>query len=245
MEKLLILFCLFFVGVNISAQPESFEGSLVYSRKLYDRAERPEAFEPFATVKMIYTVQGSFSLIQLLAQDNLPEGSNYSIVTDLEKKERTLLTQITNRNLAIKIDTSNFNSGQLYTIVSADDSETRKIAGLTCQAGYALYESDLGNRDTLQIWYTTSYKAIPFQFDVQSGPGLIVSMQQDASSYWELTQIRKEQVETARFIIPSDYSLITENEFKDFLFTLEQFEFEDNAGQNRRIENELNQEEED
>lgn len=245
MKKLLIPFCLFFVAIGISAQSATFEGSLVYLRKLYDEAERIEDFMPSSTIKVIYTVKGNLSLIQLYTQENLKEGNSISIITDIDKKERTLLTHIADRNLAVKIDTSNFNSSRIYKISPAQDTKIRKIAGLSCQAGYAIMGCEIGIQDTLKIWYTTSYKAIPFQFDAYSGPGLIVSMQQDASSYWELTEIREEHVETTRFVIPSDYSSITENGFKDFLFNLEQFEFEDNAGQNEKIEHKINQEEED
>lgn len=225
------MICLFSIAAKMSAQSESFEGSLVYSRKLYDGAERTETYNPFATIKMIYTIKGSFSLVELLAEVNSLEGKSYSLITDSDKKETTLIGNIANRKVAVKIDTSNFNSSKLYKIVSAKDTKTREIAGLTCQAGYALLESELSNQDTLKIWYSTSYKAIPFQFDANSGPGLIVSMQQDSSSYWELTEIRKEKVETTRFIIPTNYTPVTESELRDYLFSLEQFEIVDDGAQ--------------
>ena len=245
MKKLLFLICLFSISLCISAQSESFEGSLVYSRKLYSGAEKTTTYDSYLTTKMIYTIKGSFSLVELLSEDNLLEGKSYSLLTDSDKKETTLLANIANRNVAVKIDTSNFNSSKLYKIVSAKDTKTREIAGLTCQAGYALLESDLSNQDTLKIWYSTSYKAIPYQFDTNSGPGLIVSMQQDESSYWELTEIRKEKVETTRFIIPTNYTPITESELRDYLFSLEQFEIVEDGAQDETKESDIIQEKKD
>ena len=233
MKKLLFLICLFSISLCISAQSESFEGSLVYSRKLYSGAERTSTYDSYLTTKMIYTIKGSFSLVELLSEDNS------------DKKETTLIANIANRNVAVKIDTSNFNSSKLYKIVSAKDTKTREIAGLTCQAGYALLESDLSNQDTLKIWYSTSYKAIPYQFDTNSGPGLIVSMQQDESAYWELTEIRKEKVETTRFIIPTNYTPITESELRDYLFSLEQFEIVEDGAQDETKGSDIIQEKKD
>lgn len=241
MKELLLLICLFSLELNISAQSESFEGSLVYSRKLYSEALGTATYDSYITTKMIYTIKGSYSLVELLAEDNLLEGKSYSLVTDSDKKETILLAHIANRNVAVKIDTSNFNPSKLYKIVSAKDNKTREIAGLTCQAGYALLESDLSYKDTLKIWYATSYKAIPYQFDANSGPGLIVSMQQDANTYWELTEIRKEKVEATRFIIPTNYTPITESELRDYLFSLEQFEIEEELGPLEKRSHEITQ----
>lgn len=231
MKKLLILICLFSISLCIPAQSESFEGSLVYRRKFYDGAEGKATFDSSATTKMIQTIKGSLSLVELSGQDSLLEGKNYSIITDSDKKESTLLAHMGNRNVAVKFDSSYFNSSKLYTIASTKDNKTLEIAGLSCHAGYVLLESDLSNQDTLKIWYSTSYKAIPCQFNTNSGPGLIVSIQQDANTYWELTEIRKEKVETTRFIIPTNYTPITESELRDYLFSLEQFEIVDDGTQ--------------
>ena len=225
MKKLLFLICLFFIALNLSAQSESFEGSLVYSRKMYDGAERFES--SYVTSKMIFTVNGSFSLVELLAEENLLEGRSYSILTDSDKKESTVMATIANKKVAVKIDTSNFNSSKLFKIVSAKDNKTRKIAGLICQAGYAIKQTESGTQDTLKIWYTSAYQAIPYQFDTHSGPGLIVSLQQDDNSYWELSEIKEMEIDPQAFSIPIDYVPMEQSEFQDFISTLDQLQIEE------------------
>jgi hypothetical protein len=225
MKKLVFLICLFFIALSLSAQSESFEGSLVYSRKFYDGAERFES--SYVTSKMIFTVKGSFSLIELVAEDDLLEGRSYSILTDSEKKESTVMATIANKKVAVKIDTSNFNSSKLFKIVSAKDNKTLKIAGLICRAGYAIKQSESGIQDTLKIWYTSAYQAIPYQFDAHSVPGLIVSMQQDDISYWELSEIKEMEIDPLVFSIPIDYLPMEQSELQDFISTLEQLQIEE------------------
>jgi hypothetical protein len=225
MKKLLFLICLFSISLCIPAQSESFEGSLVYSRKFYDGAERSES--TYLTSKMIFTIKGNFSLTELLAEDNILEGRSYSILTDSEKKESTVLATIANKKVAVKIDTSNFNSSKLSKIIASKETTTRKIAGLICKSGYAIKQTESGTQDTLKIWYTTSYHAIPFQFDTNSGPGLIVSVQQDDASYWELSEIEVMKVDSQVFSIPIDYLPMDQSELQDFISTLDQLQIEE------------------
>ena len=225
MKRLLFLFCLFSIASSISAQTETFEGSLVYSRKFYDGTERFEG--TYITSKMIFTIKGSFSLIELLAEDNILEGKSYSILTDSDKKASTVLATIANKKLALKIDTSNFNLSKLSKIITSKETTTRKIAGLICKSGYAIKQTESGTQDTLKIWYTSAYQAIPYQFDAHSGPGLIVSMQQDDISYWELSEIKEMEIDPLVFSIPIDYLPMEQSELQDFISTLDQLQIEE------------------
>jgi len=225
MKKLLFLICLFFIALGLSAQTETFEGSLIYSRKFYDGSERFEG--TYATSQMILTIKGSFSLTELIAEDNILGGRSYSILTDSEKKASTVLATIANKKLAVKIDSSNFNLSKLSKIISSKDTITRKIAGLNCKSGYAIKQTESGTQDTLKIWYTTSFRAIPFQFDTHSGPGLIVSIQQDNVSFWELSEIKAMKVDPQVFAIPIDYLPMEQSELQDFISTLDQLQIEE------------------
>lgn len=225
MKKLLFLICLFFIALSLSAQSESFEGSLVYSRKFYDGTERFEG--AYITSKMIFTIKGSFSLIELLAEDNILEGRSYSILTDSDKKASTVMATIANKKVAVKIDTSHFNLSKLNKIIPSKETNTRKIAGLICKSGYAIKQTESGTQDTLKIWYTTSYRAIPYQFDTHSGPGLIVSIQQDEVSYWELSEIKVMKVDPQVFSIPIDYLPMEQSELEDLISTLDQLQMEE------------------
>ena len=171
--------------------------------------------------------------------------NNYSIVIDSEKKEAIMLARIANEKMAVKFDDSYFNASNLHKIVSANDSITKQIAGLTCSMGYALIESEFGTVDTMQVWYSTSYNAIPYQFASFQGPGIIASMQQDDVSYWELKEMRKEVVDSNRFVVPTAYISRTQSELQDFISTLEQFEIEEEKDPMEKRGNEIIHEEED
>ena len=168
MKKLLFIICLFSISLCTQAQSEAFEGTLVYSRKSYSGAERIATYDPYATIKMIYTIKGSLSLVELLGEDSSLERKSYSLLSDSDKKESTLLAHIGNKDVAVKIDTSNFNSTNLYKIVSAKDNKTLEIAGLSCHAGYAISASELSDQDTLKICYSTSYAAIPLSLETET-----------------------------------------------------------------------------
>jgi hypothetical protein len=227
MKKLLFLICLFSIALRISAQSESFEGSLVYKKKFYDTATQLEKYDLYVSIQLKFTIKGSFSLIELVAEDNLLEGKSYSILTNSDKKEQTLMATIANKKVALKIDTSHFNSSKISKIISSKDTTNRNIAGLTCKSGYALKISESGTQDSIMIWYTTSYPSIPYQFDTHSGPGLIVSMQQDASSYWELSEIKAMKIDPRVFSIPIDYLPMEQSELQDFISTLDQLQIEE------------------
>ncbi len=245
MKKLLILFCLIASQVDAFAQAESFEGVLVYGRKFYNSSKRIDSEDPNIPPIMNFTVKGNLSLAEILTEKDFMTAMNYSVIKDSEKKEATMLARIANQKMAVKFEPSYFNTSNLYKVVPANEARTRTIAGLTCSLGYALIESEFGTQDTMRVWYTTAYKAIPYQFETTPGPGLIVSMQQDDLSYWELQEIRKENVDPTKFEIPKEYFPMTQSEMQDFISTLDQFEIEQEVDPMDQRGNEINHEEED
>lgn len=245
MKKLLILFCLIASQVDAFAQAESFEGVLVYGRKFYNSSKRIDSEDPNIPPIMNFTVKGNLSLAEIVTEKDFMTAMNYSVVKDSEKKEATMLARIANQKMAVKFDPSYFNTSNLYKVVSANEARTRTIAGLTCSLGYALIESEFGTQDTMRVWYTTAFNAIPYQFEASPGPGLIVSMQQDDLSYWELQEIRKENVDPIKFEIPKEYFPMTQGEMQDFISTLDQFEIEEEEDPMDQRGNEINREVED
>jgi hypothetical protein len=245
MKKLLILFCLIASQVDAFAQAESFEGVLVYGRKFYKSSKRIDSEDPNIPPIIHFTVKGNLSLAEIVTEKDFMTAMNYSVIKDSEKKEATMLARIANQKMAVKFDPSYFNIANLYKVVSANEARTRTIAGLTCSLGYALIESEFGTQDTMRVWYTAVYNAIPYQFETSPGPGLIVSMQQDDLSYWELQEIRKENVDPTKFEIPKEYFPMTQGEMQDFLSTLDQFEIEEEEDPMDQRGNEINREVED
>jgi len=245
MKKLLILFCLIASQVDAFAQAESFEGVLVYGRKFYNSSKRIDSEDPNIPPIMNFTVKGNLSLAEIVTEKDFMTAMNYSVIKDSEKKEATMLARIANQKMAVKFEPSYFNTSNLYKVVPANEARTRTIAGLTCSLGYALIESEFGTQDTMRVWFTTAYNAIPYQFESAPGPGLIVSMQQDDLSYWELQEIRKENVDPTKFEIPKEYFPMTQGEMQDFISTLDQFEIEEEEDPMDQRGNEINHEEED
>jgi hypothetical protein len=245
MKKLLILFCLIASQFNVFAQAESFEGVLVYGRKFYNSSKRIDSEDPNIPPIMNFTVKGNLSLAEIVTEKDFMTAMNYSIIKDSDKKEGTMLARIANQKMAVKFEPSYFNTSKLYKVVSANQARTRTIAGLTCSLGYALIESEFGTQDTMRVWYTNAYNAIPYQFETSVGPGLIVSMQQDDVSYWELKEIRKENVDPIVFEIPKEYFPMTQGALQDFISTLDQLEIEEEEDPMEKRGNEINHEEED
>lgn len=246
MKKLLFLFCLISLNLDAFAQSESFEGVLIYGRKFYNSSKRIDSYDPNMPPTMSFTVKGNLTLTEIITEKDFMAAMNYSIIKDSEKKEATMLAQIANQKMAVKFDPSSyFNLSKLYKVVSANEARVRTIAGLSCSLGYALIESEFGTQDTMRVWYTNAYSAIPYQFETSPGPGLIVSMQQDDVSYWELKEIRKESVDPLRFSIPKEYFPMTQNELQDFITTLDQLEIEEEGDPMEKRGNEINREQED
>lgn len=245
MKKLLILFCLIVSQFDTLAQAETFEGVLVYGRKFYKNSKRIDTEDPNIPPIMSFTVKGNLSLAEIVTEKDFMTAMNYSVIKDAEKKEATMLARIANQKMAVKFDASYFNTSKLYQVVSANEPRIRTIAGLSCSLGYALIDSEFGKQDTMRVWYTTSYKPIPYQFETLPGPGLIVSMQQDDVSYWELKEIRKENIDPLRFGIPKDHFIMTQEELQDFISTLDQFKIEEEEDPMEQRGNEINREEED
>ena len=245
MNKILLILCFFFFSGAMVAQSESFEGVLVYGRKFYNSTKRVDTYDPNMPPLMSFTVKGNLTLTEIITEKDFMAAMNYSVVKDSEKREATMLAQIANKKMAVKFEqASYFNPNKLFKVVPANDDRVRTVAGLSCKLGYALIESEFGTQDTMRVWYSNAYNAIPFQFETLPGPGLIVSMQQDDVSYWELKEFRKESIDPTRFSIPNDYLPMTQNELQDFITTLDQLEIEEEEDPMEKRGNEINREEE-
>lgn len=226
------------------AQQTSFEGKLTYGRKFYNNAKRIDSVDPNIPPTISYTVKGNLSLAEISTEKDFMTAMNYSVIVDSEKKEATMLARIANQKIAVKFDPSFFNNKQLYTIVSANEDRVRVIAGLNCKLGYAIMESEFGTIDSMRVWYTQDYKNIPYLFETKGSLGLIVSMQQDDISYWELKEMKPSTVDPLIFSIPKEYLPMTQNELQDFITTMDQFEIEEESDPMDKRGNEINREEE-
>jgi hypothetical protein len=208
------------------AQTEEFEGVLVYGRKFYKSPQRIDSDDPNIPPIISFTIKGNLSLVEIVTEKDFMTAMNYSVIKDSKKKEATMLARIANQKIAVKFEPTYFSTSKLYNVVEANEAITQTIAGLPCRPGYAIVESEFGTQDTMRVWYTASYNSIPYQFETSPGPGLIVSMQQDEFSYWELKEIRIENINPIKFEIPKDYLPMTQEELQDFISTLDQLEIE-------------------
>lgn len=244
MKRILLIVCIFFFQGLLFAQSESFEGVLVYGRKFYNNSKRVDTYDPNIPPTISFTIKGGMSLAEIEREKDFMTAMNYAVIKDGDKKEATMLAHIANQKMAVKFDPSYFNANQLYRVVSANDERTRTIAGLECKLAFAIIESEFGTPDSMRVWYTTAYAGVPYQFETNIGPGLIVSMQQDDVSYWELKEIRKEVVDPSVFDIPKEYFPMTQSEMQDFIATLDQLKIEGEEDPIDTRGNEINREEE-
>ncbi|MFM2316808.1 MAG: hypothetical protein RLZZ155_1140 [Bacteroidota bacterium] len=244
MKKLLFIILALTCNVDLFAQQVTFEGVLTYGRKFYNNSNRIDTQDPNIPPTMSYTVKGSLSLAEIATEKDFMAAMNYSVVVDSEKKEATMLARIASQKMAVKFEPSFFNKDQLYSIVSANDDRVRVIAGMKSTLGYALMESEFGTIDSMRVWYTQEYQGVPYMFQTFDAPGLIVSMQQDEVSYWELTEMKKEVVDPLKFNIPTDYFPMTQSEMQDFISTMDQLEIEEEIDPMEKRGNEITHEEE-
>jgi hypothetical protein len=245
MKKLLFIFCLFISQLNSIAQAQGFEGVLVYGRKFYNNSKRIDSVDPNIPPTISYTVKGNLTLAEISTEKDFMSAMNYSVIVDSEKKEATMLARIANEKMAIKFEDSFFNEKKLYKVISPAEIQTRIIAGLKCKLGYALAESEFGTTDSLRVWYTEEFRNIPYLFETTGAPGLIVSMQQDDLSYWELEEMKPLTVDPLVFSIPKEYLPMTPNELQDFISTMDQLEIEEEIAPSKKEGNEIIHEEED
>jgi GLPGLI family protein len=145
---------------------------------------------------------------------------------NLKSKEATILANISNTKMAINTSESFFHIEKTSSFSSEANSKKRTIAGLQCNSGVILSKSDDQKIDTTYVWYTASYAAIPFQFETATAPGLIVSIQQDKNSFWELIEIKPKKLSSEIFDVPHDYKPMSLSEFQDYLSELGELEIE-------------------
>jgi hypothetical protein len=226
------------------AQQASFEGVLIYGRKFYSNSKRIDTVDPNFPPAISYTVKGNLTLAEISTEQDFMTAMNYSVIVDSEKKEATMLARIANQKMAVKFDSSFFAKSHLYSVVPSKDNRTRVIAGMSCVLGYALIESEFGTVDSMRVWYTKDYKNLPYLFETLGAPGLIVSMQQDDVSYWELTEMKSETIDPLVFSIPSEYFPMSQNELQDFISTMDQLEIEEEVDPMEKRGNEITHEEE-
>ena len=244
MKKRILGLLIVLASITTYAQQTSFEGKLIYGRKFYNNAKRIDSVDPNIPPTISYTIKGNLSLAEISTEKDFMTAMNYSIVIDADKKEATMLARIANQKMAVKFDPSFFNQDQLYTVVSANEDRVRVIAGMNCKLGYALKPSEFGTVDSMRVWYAQDYTSIPYLFQSASSPGLIVSMQQDDVSYWELKEINVSNIDLSVFTISTEHKPMTQEELQDFITTMDQFEIEEESDPMDKRGNEINREEE-
>jgi GLPGLI family protein len=145
---------------------------------------------------------------------------------NLKSKEATILANISNTKMAVATSESFFQIEKTNSFSLESGSKKLTIAGLECKSGVIQSKSADQKIDTTYVWYSTSYAAIPFQFETASAPGLIVSIQQDKNSFWELSEIMPGNLSPEIFEVPADYKPMSMTEFQEYLAALAELEIE-------------------
>ena len=221
MKKLLILFCLIASQVDAFAQAESFEGVLIYELHTYNGEEKSSSIS-----QIKYSINGNFWRAELVGNEDTNAPVNYSLLVNLKSKEATILANISNTKMAIDINESFFQIEKTSSFLPEASSKRLTIAGLQCNSGLILDQLEYQKTDTTSVCYTTSYAAIPFQFETATATGLIVSIQQDKSAFWELVEIKPGKLDPEIFAVPREYKPMSLTEFQEYLAALGELEIE-------------------
>ena len=221
MKKLLILFCLIASQVDAFAQAESFEGVLIYELNTNNGIEKSSNIS-----RIKYSVKGNLWRGEIVGNEDSIAPVSYSLLVNLKSKEATILANISNTKMAVATSESFFQIEKTNSFSIESGSKKLTIAGLECKSGVIQSKSDDQKIDTNYVWYSTSYAAIPFQFETASAPGLIVSIQQDKNSFWELSEIIPGNLSPEIFEVPADYKPMSMTEFQEYLAALGELEIE-------------------
>jgi GLPGLI family protein len=220
MKRIKTLFALLCIQLCSFGQSREFEGVLVYELHTYNGLEKSSSISHIK-----YSVKGNLWRGEIVGSEDSIALVSYSLIVNLKSKEATLLANISNTKMAVASE-SFFQIEKTNSFSPEADSKKMTIAGLQCKSGVILSKSDNQKTDTTSVWYTTSYAAIPFQFETATAPGLIVSIQQDKNSFWELIEIKPRKLSSEIFEVPYDYKHISLTEFQEYLSELGELEME-------------------
>lgn len=221
MIRITLLFSFFWLQLNSFGQNKKFEGVLNYELQTYNGAENSSSIS-----QIKYSVKGNLWRAELVGNEDIISPVNYSLLVNLNSKEATILIDISNTKMAVDINESFFQIEKTSTFLPEASSKRLSIAGLQCNSGLILDKYEDQETDTTSVWYTTSSAAIPFQFETATAPGLIVSIQQDKSSFWELVEIKPGKLNPEIFAAPQEYKPMSMYEFQEYLAALGELEIE-------------------
>ena len=220
MKRITLLFSFLCLQLWSFGQSKEFEGVLIYELHTYNGIEKSSSISHIK-----YSVKGKLWRGEIVGNEDSIAPVSYSLLVNLKSKEATILANISNTKMAVTSE-SFFQIEKTNSFSSEADSKKLTIAGIQCKSGVILSKSVDKKTDTTSVWYTMSYAAIPFQFETATAPGLIVSIQQDKNSFWELSEIKPGKLSPEIFEVPHDYKHMSMTEFQEYLAALGELEIE-------------------
>lgn len=221
MKRITLFFAFLSLQLCSLGQSMEFEGVLIYKLHTYNGEEKSSSIS-----QIKYSVKGNLWRAELVGNEDTNAPVNYSLLVNLKSKEATILANISNTKMAVDINESFFQIEKTSTFLPKTSSKRLTIAGLQCNSGLILNQLEDQKTDTTSVWYTTSYAAIPFQFETATAPGLIVSIQQDKNAFWELVEIKPGKLNPENFAVPQEYKPMSLTEFQEYLAALGELEIE-------------------
>lgn len=221
MRLIVLLFAFFYLHLFSFGQSKEFEGVLIYELNTYKGIEKQSNIS-----QIKYSIKDNLWKAELIGNEDAIVPMSYSLLVDLKLKEATILANISNTKLAVDISERFFQIEKTSSFIPKWGSEKLIVARFECNSGEVINNSSEQKTDTSSVCYTTSYEAIPFQFETATAPGLIVSIQQDKNSFWELTEIHPNKLKPDVFKIPLGYKLMSPSQFQEFLTTLGELDIE-------------------
>ena len=227
--KALTLLGLMTVAVfNLSAQKNNFRGTIKYS--VESAGETKEIALKFYDDNCLYKTDWAQQLVKgrkLYAMQDFSQIINYIKSMDLsdcsyQGDGKIILKQELSQ---AEIDSLTIPCTEGFYIEYIA-GETKEIAGLQAKkARYHLFD-DEGNDKGFEIWYTDE---IGPEYDLILAPGLkgvplelVITADNNITTTYKATEVKKEKLKDAEFLLPAGFNEITEEEFKAIIVSIQE-----------------------
>ncbi len=203
MKSIFVLLALLFT-FQISAQ--QFEGEITYSISYLQVPEEMHGFENMLPTVMKYYFSGD----KMAIQQDMGLGSQV-VVFDNATNTGFVLMDMMGQKIAMKVDNTKGEEETAAPTVTKT-SESKKIVGYNCTKYLVKNEG----MDDTEAWVTTELKTkmgAKSPFGAVDGFPLEYDTAKDGvKTHFTVTSVSEKTIESAKFQIPEDYTIMTEEE---------------------------------
>lgn len=213
MKKTISLFTILF-HLTISASFAQFEGTIVYNIAMPETGGENSALMAamLPSETMMLCGKNKIKMDMKMAM-----GMQNSTIVDKKSREVVTLMDIMGNKLAMKVKEEDVKDTEKpsFKLVTLDKGDKTTIAGHECK--HAIYEDNQGG--TFDVYYTDAYGkeniSSSHQNPFKDIKGLMLKytiVQKGLKMVMTAKSVVKEKIDEAKFVIPADYKLVTQEE---------------------------------